>query len=232
MDLPAFYHTEISKGELILDEKEAHHAIKVMRLNKDDQLFLMDGKGTTGLATIASIVKKEVRVNCHEVTQHDRRYKKIHLAIAPTKKWDRMSFLIEKLTEIGVAEITPIICQNSEQRFWKEPKAQNVIIAAMKQSRNPFLPIIHPMIKFKDFINGSSENTFIAHCKEQDRIALTPELYQNKKEACIVIGPEGDFTTEEISIAENSGVKSVTLGTTRLRTETAGLVSVIKMLEI
>lgn len=232
MDFPAFYHTEIKEGELQLSENEAHHAIKVLRLNKGDTINLMDGLGNVGWASIDSIVKKSVLVQCEKVTHYDRATKEVHLAIAPTKKWDRMAFLIEKLTEIGVTEITPILCQNSEQRFWKDQKAQNAAIAAMKQSRNPYLPKINALTKFSEFISTTPGNSFLAHCKETPKSSLFDQTDNNSGSCCIIIGPEGDFTSEEIALAENSGVKSVTLGSMRLRTETAGLVSVIKMIDI
>lgn len=226
MDLPAFYVPEFEKGILELPESEAHHAIKVLRMNKDDSLFLLDGKGKTGIAKIEAIIKRKVTVSCSEVQEHPPQEFKIHLAIAPTKKWDRMAFLLEKLTEIGLSEFTPLICHNSEQRFWKDKKAQQVAISALKQSRNPFLPKLNDAIKFNDFISANNQDKLIAHCKaEYDQQFITSAIEQ--KEVCILIGPEGDFTSEELNLAMENKSKSITLGKQRMRTETAGLYSTI-----
>ena len=210
----------------ILDEAESKHAIKVLRLNAGDKINLVDGKGTFFDAEITQAHAKKCELRILSSNKETDNKSAIHIAIAPTKNNDRLEWFVEKATEIGIAEITPLICQRSERKMLKTDRLEKTAIAAMKQSLKASLPKVNEPITFKDFIKitPKQSNLFIAHCLDKTEKHLS-EICTKNKETLVLIGPEGDFTKEEIDLAIKNQFKPISLGKSRLRTETAGIVA-------
>ncbi|MBM3452058.1 MAG: 16S rRNA (uracil(1498)-N(3))-methyltransferase [Bacteroidetes bacterium] len=219
-----FYTPEltIDFSNLTLSEQESKHAVQVMRLQNDQQIELFNGKGLSAIATVIDNHPKRCSVRIDQKSEHPEE-KPIHIAIAPTKNMERLEWFIEKATEIGITKISFIICQNSERREVKTERLEKILISAVKQSGRYFLPIVIGPIKWKDFLKQYPTG-LIAHCREGEKMKIETS-FQNK---VIVIGPEGDFTVEEIELALTTGYVSITLGENRLRTETAALVACIQ----
>lgn len=220
-----FYTPDIASDTYSLNEEESNHCNKVLRLKVGDTVHLIDGKGGLYIANITNISKKKVELEIISKQEgFGKRNHHLHIAIAPTKNIDRLEWFLEKATEIGIDEITPIICDRSERKIVKEERLEKVVTSAVKQSLTAYHPEINAAISFKDFIaKGIADDKLIAHCiSENDRNTIT-ELIQPHGRYLVLIGPEGDFTPKEIELALQSGFKPVTLGNTRLRTETAGL---------
>lgn len=212
-----------------LPTEEAEHALRVLRLQIGDEMWLMDGMGTFYRATITEATKKRCLYRIEESLPQNREWKgHLHLAVAPTKNIDRMEWLAEKATEIGFDELTFLDCHNSERKIVKAERIEKILVSAMKQSHKSELPRFNGMVKFSDFIKKLSDdnlsNRFICHCHEGEKSLLKNTLSEGN--AVVLIGPEGDFSVEEVKMAENNGFHSVTLGKSRLRTETAALVAV------
>lgn len=207
-----------------LPTSEAEHAIRVLRLKEGDTIQLTNGKGLKAQAEIVSTGKKEVTFRLLESMTVAPTPPFIHLAVAPTKNMDRMEWLLEKATEIGLHSFTPILCQRSERKVWKEDRIERIVLSALKQSGQYHLPILHPITSFDDYIKlPLSSQKFIAHCVEHERISLTSASINLKEPVYLLIGPEGDFSNEEIEKALKNGFQAVQLGSNRLRTETAAL---------
>ena len=221
-----FYAPNINDSSF-LSEEESAHAIRVLRLDCGDKIELVDGLGNFYEAEIIFPHHKrcEVRI-LNKIENYNAFPYRIHIAIAPTKNMDRLEWFVEKATEIGITEITPLLCRYSERKVIKPERLNKILISAMKQSKKATLPIVNEMISFDKFIKSKqqSDNCFIAHCYEQDKKSLT-ELYVKGDEVTIVIGPEGDFSEDEVSLAISNGFQPITLGNSRLRTETAGIVA-------
>lgn len=220
-----FFCEDINSGQL--SEEESKHAIRVLRLNVGDIINIINGKGHKSLGEITVGDKKSVQFTILEDFQENYSELNIHIAIAPTKNIDRFSFFLEKVTEIGVQKITPIICSNSERQNLKIEKLKKNLISALKQSGNLFLPQIESPTDFKTFIDhalGDSQK-FIAHCEDDENKKELRKLADSSKNIVILIGPEGDFSPEEIKLAIKKGFTPVSLGESRLRTETAGIVA-------
>ncbi len=214
-----------------LPAEEATHALRVLRLQSGDEMFLMDGIGTFYHATVTLATNKKCMYETDKVmTQEKTWHGHIHLAIAPTKNIDRIEWMTEKATEIGFDEISFLNCDFSERKVIRTERIDKIIISAMKQSRKPFKPVINEMIDFKEFIaKKRNGRKFIAHCyNEIDKIDLFNEITCNtdNEDITILIGPEGDFSIEEVNLALSKGYESISLGKSRLRTETAGLMAV------
>lgn len=224
-----FFNPSISKtdNEITFDKEETRHILKVLRRKQGDFVTITDGKGSLFLAEITSTNPKKCRVKIlSEETQRPLPYR-LHLVVAPTKLNDRYEWFLEKATEIGVSEITPIVCDHSERKVIKKERYEKIIQSAMKQSLKAYLPVLHDAISFKDFLsleNNFNEIKCIAHCEETDKKSLKSILLP-KKTVTILIGPEGDFSSEEIKLAREAGYIPVSLGETRLRTETAAVVA-------
>ncbi len=220
-----FYTPDISSDTYTLNEEESNHCNKVLRLKQGDTVHLIDGVGGLYVAQIAETTKKAVLLNIIDKQQgFGKRNHYLHIAIAPTKNIDRIEWFLEKATEIGIDEITPIICDRSERKIVKEERLEKVVTSAVKQSLTAYHPKINTAIAFKDFIKQSdAEVKMIAHCIDEDNKQAISELIKPHQKYLILIGPEGDFTPKEIELALQNGYKPVTLGNTRLRTETAGL---------
>jgi 16S rRNA (uracil1498-N3)-methyltransferase len=220
-----FFAPDIDNELYTLSGEESTHCVRVLRLSKGDEIFLTDGKGTLFSTRIISDDLKKCTV---QVVKAEREYGKrnyyLHIAIAPTKNIDRIEWFLEKATEIGIDEITPLICEHSERRTVNMERMNRVITAAMKQSLKAYLPLLNKEMKFNDFVKQYMNNPkFIAHYNA-DNIRLTDAL-RRRDNAVILIGPEGDFNDVEIKKATEHGYKPVNLGNNRYRTETAALVA-------
>lgn len=220
-----FYTPELrQKGAYTLTEEESRHCIKVLRLQKEDTVFLINGKG--GLFE-AKISVPNPKAAVLDVFKHQPEYGKrnhyLHIAIAPTKNIERLEWFLEKATEIGIDEITPVICSRSERREIKTDRLSKVIISAVKQSVKAYVPRLNEPMSFKDFVKSKgSAIKCIAHCMEGVKTALKEKVILNS-EYVVLIGPEGDFSPEELKMALEEGFFPVSLGVSRLRTETAAL---------
>ena len=217
-----------------LPEEEATHALRVLRLKAGDEMMLMDGKGNYYRAEVTLAHTHHCCYAIKDVLPQERQWKgSVHLAIAPTKMMDRIEWMVEKAVEIGVDELSFLDCQFSERRIVKLPRIEKIVISAVKQSRKAWLPQVNEIKSFDDFINTiSSEHKYIAHCYDEiPRTYLFDELRLSSDtcDAVVMIGPEGDFSIDEVRRAMGKGFKSVHLGTSRLRTETAGLSAVMMM---
>ncbi|AUS06575.1 16S rRNA (uracil(1498)-N(3))-methyltransferase [Pseudotamlana carrageenivorans] len=220
-----FYNPEINDqtAQISFDKTESKHIVKVLRKTTGDTLHITNGKGWLFIAEITMPNINKCMANIISKTQQKKRDFNLHLAVAPTKMNDRYEWFLEKATEIGIERITPIICDHSERKVVKNDRFERILQSAMKQSLSCFMPTLSPPIHFKDFINESfSGDRFIAHCEESDKKSLKQKLKPNQ-DITILIGPEGDFSSKEIALALKNNFIPVTLGETRLRTETAAI---------
>jgi len=224
-----FYNPHINHtlSQFSFDKIESRHIVKVLRKTEGDILYITDGKGTlfTAEITLASDKKCVVQIVSKEKKQKHWDYY-LHVVIAPTKNNDRFEWFLEKATEIGIDEITPILCKHSERKIIKKERLEKVLISAMKQSLKFQLPKFNDLISFSDFMKQSNDGSlFIAHCEKTTKRSFKEELKPNQK-ITVFIGPEGDFSTKEIETALKNNFSPVSLGNSRLRTETAGIVAV------
>lgn len=224
-----FYHPELFPESDIctFDAIESQHIVRVLRKREGDILWITNGKGYLFQSEITVAHDKRCKVKVLTATeQKPHRNYYLQLVIAPTKNMDRLEWFAEKATEIGVDEIVPIICEHSERKVLKIDRLEKVIIAAMKQSAQYTLPVLREPVGFAAWVNQPFEGQrFIAHCEETERQSFKKEIEPGQK-VQVFIGPEGDFSTKEIALALQKGIKPVTFGTNRLRTETAGVVAV------
>ena len=209
-----------------LDEEESGHCVRVLRYTRGDEILLTNGQGMTYTAVITNPHPKhcefEVRT-AEKQSKHHSNY--IHIAIAPTKNVERIEWFVEKCTEIGVDEITPLLCRFSERKQLRIDRLQKIILSAAKQSLTPYLPKLNEMTDCTEFIRRTEEETrFIAHCYKEDKRDLRNEIKPGKS-VVVMIGPEGDFSGQEIAEALQHNFVPVSLGDSRLRTETAGIVA-------
>ena len=207
-----------------LSEEEAAHCLRVLRLAPGAELDITDGKGTLYKAVISSVAGKHCYVEARETISVPKNWRgNIHLAIAPTKNMDRIEWLAEKATEIGLDAITFLNCRFSERKVIKTDRVERIVVSAMKQSLKYTKPEVGEMVDFKKFIAEPRPGAkFIAHCYDSERLLLK-EVLQQGEDATVLIGPEGDFSPEEVEAAIKAGYRPVSLGSSRLRTETAGL---------
>ena len=222
-----FYNPEISENtkQFSFNKEESKHIVKVLRKKQGDRLQITNGKGLLFNAEIAISDIKNCLVHIISETQQPKHNYKLHLAVAPTKMNNRYEWFLEKATEIGIDSITPIICDRSERKVIKHERFDKIIQSAMKQSLNYHLPNLNEAVSFKNFVVQNFEgDLFIAHCEETDRKSLKQQLKPNQN-LTILIGPEGDFSVKEIEMALENKFIPVTLGETRLRTETAAIVA-------
>lgn len=220
-----FYNSELQENtdQFTFPKEESKHIVKVLRKQTGDKMHITNGNGWLFEAELIHANLKNCIVNITSKTKQLPAPYKLHLVVAPTKMNDRYEWFLEKATEIGVTEITPIICDHSERKIIKAARFEKILQSAMKQSLQCYLPKLNPAISFKEFIKMNHEgNTFIAHCEDRKKTALKSVL-EAKKETTILIGPEGDFSVKEIDFALKNNWQPVTLGNTRLRTETAAI---------
>ncbi|MBQ7510861.1 MAG: 16S rRNA (uracil(1498)-N(3))-methyltransferase [Prevotella sp.] len=217
-----------------LPDDEAVHAVRVLRLQQGDEMMLMDGNGTYYRALVTLATQKRCLYDIIETMPQERQWQgHVHLAIAPTKMMDRIEWLAEKATEVGIDEMTFLDCQFSERRSVKLPRIEKIVVSAVKQSRKAYMPVLNDMTDFKKFVNyHTTGRRYIAHCYDEiPRVNLFDTLRQDEadEDALVMIGPEGDFSVDEVRMAVDAGFVSVDLGKSRLRTETAGLAAVMMM---
>lgn len=222
-----FYNATLDSytTQITFDKIESRHIVRVLRKKEKDILYITNGKGYLFIAEISIASDKKCTAEIIEVKEKKKPWNyHLHIVIAPTKNNDRLEWFLEKATEIGIDEITPIICQNSERKVIKKERLEKIILSAMKQSLKFTLPKLNNAIKYNDFIKQSNTNVFIAHCEDSDKSHLKEVIEKNSK-ITILIGPEGDFSSSEIKSSIINKFVPISLGKSRLRTETAGLVA-------
>lgn len=222
-----FYNPDITPGTttFLFDKEESRHIVKVLRKKEGDVIQITNGAGYLFTSEITFANEKKCEVAVSEEQFFEPAPYQLHLAVAPTKLNDRYEWFLEKAVEIGITQITPIICEHSERIAFKADRFEKIVQAAMKQSLQYYLPVLHEPVPFNAFVSEAREGAlFIAHCEETDKKLLKHAL-QPKLNTTILIGPEGDFSNIEITTALGLGYVPVSLGNTRLRTETAAIVA-------
>lgn len=222
-----FYNPDITENtsQFSFEKEESKHIVKVLRKKIGDTLYITNGNGWLFTAEITVADIKNCLVNITSKTLQPKRNCNLHLAVAPTKMNDRYEWFLEKATEIGIESITPVFCDHSERKVIKADRFEKILQSATKQSLNCYMPKLNEAISFKQFITQKFEDDlFIAHCEETDKKSLKQVLKPNTN-VTILIGPEGDFSSKEIELAIANKFIPVTLGETRLRTETAAIVA-------
>ncbi len=232
MALPFFYTEVFSpiNNIIVLNEENSRHIVQVLRMAEGRQINITDGLGTISTAEIVEAHKKKCKVKIIDTSKQIAPAKKVCIAISPVKNSSRFEWFLEKATEIGVTEIVPLICERTEKQYLKHDRLRGILISAMLQSQQSWLPVLREPVKFEKFVEGhKSNNKYIAHCEEQNKISLKEITgqFSNKiiNQSIILIGPEGDFTKHEIDFALQNNFTSVALGNSRLRTETAAMVA-------
>ena len=226
-----FYAPEIASDHS-LPQEEATHAVRVLRMKEGDEVLVTDGVGNFYECTIAFTTSKSCTLNIERSYPAPRSWRgNIHLAVAPTKNMDRMEWLAEKATEIGWDRLSFILCKNSERIVIKTERIEKIVVSAMKQSHKAHKPVVEELVTFKQFISKPWEGEkYIAHClSESGTLPFLYDILEAEGDATVLIGPEGDFSAEEVAMAEQAGFQSISLGESRLRTETAALVATYQM---
>ena len=228
-----FFYVPDAATETEMPMDEALHALRVLRIKSGDEMFLMDGVGNSYRAEVTLAATKRCMYEVKEVMPQQPAWRgHVHLAIAPTKMMDRIEWMAEKATEVGFNELSFLNSQFSERKVMRTVRLDKIIVSAVKQSHKAWKPIVNQMVNFRDFINTPRKGRkFICHCYEEIEkkdlfTELTKACPDEDADVTVLIGPEGDFSIDEVRMAVKAGYESVTLGTSRLRTETAGLVAV------
>ncbi|MFT5183397.1 MAG: 16S rRNA (uracil1498-N3)-methyltransferase [Flavobacteriales bacterium] len=224
-DIQLFYKESIESLRFRLDEQESKHLIRVLRKSAGDEVFFTDGHGKLVRGTILEDNPKRAIVEVVEEIQYKEKLGRLSVAIAPTKNLDRMEYFAEKATEIGIGAIFPVICDRSERKVLKNERIQKIVISAMKQSLKYFLPKVYEAMPFADLMSEDFPQKFIAHLDEDNPGPAFQDAILADQDALLLVGPEGDFTPNELALAKENGFVQVTLGSSRLRTETAGVVA-------
>lgn len=227
-----FYASEVGLPTHTLSEEESRHAVRVLRMNQGDELYLTDGKGTMHKARISESNIKHCKVSIVETySQYEKRPYQITMAVAPTKNNDRLEWFAEKATEVGIDTIIPVLCAHSERKVLNAERLRKVVTSAVKQSLKAYMPEVQELTPFKKLVSTAFDGVkLIAYCEDgpQGRL-LIKDYVKAEDNVLILIGPEGDFSPEEIELAFANGFKPVGLGKSRLRTETAALNCVMNM---
>lgn len=217
-----FFSNHIEDKLIFLSEIDSKHAIKVLRMTNGDRCFVVNGNGERFTSEVVVAHQKKTELKILETHTEVKKHAKLHIAIAPTKNIDRFEWFLEKATEIGIDEITPILSENSERKIIKHERLEKVLISAMKQSQQLYLPKLNPLTSLKEiFVNATEKQKYIAHCEEHEKKYLG-DAVDMQFDTLILIGPEGDFSSVEIENAKKT-FTPVSLGFSRLRTETAGV---------
>lgn len=230
MQLPFFYidNFDTTQKEIVLNEETSKHVVQVLRMRKEERLHLTDGKGTLITAEISENNRKHCSVRVKECSFWKNENPSVSIAISLLKNNNRFEWFLEKATEIGIHLIIPLLCERTEKEKFKTGRFYQILISAMLQSRQVWLPELCTPVSFNDFLNQSAFKTatkkYIAHCADSEKIKL---ISSQNDSSLILIGPEGDFSDDEIQMAINAGCQPITLGNTRLRTETAGMVAAV-----
>jgi 16S rRNA (uracil1498-N3)-methyltransferase len=224
-DMHLFYAPGIKGSFYTLDERESRHSVKVLRLKKNSRVKLIDGKGNLHEGIVSDPDPRECVIQIESVTRDfEKRDYSLHVAISPLKNPERFEWFVEKSVEIGIDEITPLVCFNTEKPGIKVDRTRGLIVSAMKQSIKAKEPILNPAVNFTDFVTRHFEGKLmIAHCHSHLSRATIAGVYKKGENALVLIGPEGDFSTDEIEMAIENEFIPVHLGRSRLRTETAGI---------
>ncbi|MEN9570256.1 MAG: hypothetical protein RL172_1487 [Bacteroidota bacterium] len=228
MALPFFYTDVItSAGMLVLEEDTSKHIVQVLRMQNGEQLTLTNGKGDLFTAQITDNNRKRCAVTIVATHTQPPPAPKLSVAVSLLKNASRFEWFLEKATEIGINDIIPLICSRTEKQQFKYDRMNSILISAMLQSQQVWLPTLHQPIKFASFINNyTGQDKYIAHCEaEGNKLQLAKQVNASANNKLILIGPEGDFSKEEISLALQNNYTPVALGNTRLRTETAAMVA-------
>jgi 16S rRNA (uracil1498-N3)-methyltransferase len=229
MTSPFFYKADIDVAAtvVVLDEDTSKHIVQVLRMQNGEQLQLTDGKGNLFTCEITDNNRKKCAVAIKQTTNYKPPTTNITIAISLLKNANRFEWFLEKVTEIGVTQIIPLICERTEKTAFKFERMKSILVSAMLQSQQYWLPVLHEPVKFASLIKQSNQQQkFIAHCEdENNKQPLTNKLINELTNKLMLIGPEGDFTTKEIELALQNNFIPVSLGNTRLRTETAGVVA-------
>ncbi len=226
-----FYHPNLEQDTFHLSEEESKHLVRVLRKKKGDEIRLMDGNGIEAIGILENEMPKQVEIYIKERKLHPLKNKyRFHLAIAPTKNADRIEWMLEKCTEIGIQEISLLTCSNSERSQMKTDRLKKILLSAIKQSKQFHLPILNEQVNFKQFIEQKWDPNalkLIAWCESEKKQNLKQKLgqiqHQDCQEIIVLIGPEGDFSPAEVNLAIANNFESVSLGENILRTETAGV---------
>jgi 16S rRNA (uracil1498-N3)-methyltransferase len=225
-----FYAPEITLPLYTLSEEESKHCVRVLRMKRGDELHITDGRGNMYRCKVVDDNAKRCTVEVvHTTPNYEPLAYELVMAVAPTKNIDRYEWFLEKATEVGISEVYPLECDHSERRQIKAEREEKVITAAVKQSLKAYHPTLHDMTRFRDVVTMPFEGQkFIAHCNDSlgEREYLG-KLVEKGGRSLILIGPEGDFSEEEITFALNNGFKAISLGKERLRTETAALIATV-----
>ncbi len=225
MALPFFYIEKLTTQTVVLNEETSKHIVQVLRMQNGEQLQLTDGKCNLFTCEIIDNNRKRCAVTIKETVHTKPQTPNISIAISLLKNSGRFEWFLEKATEIGVAEIIPLICTRTEKIAFKHERMNSILISAMLQSQQTYLPQLHEPVKFNEAISkATQQQKFIAHCEDENKKVQLSTIKQFNN-AAILIGPEGDFTKEEIALALKNNFTPVALGDTRLRTETAGVVA-------
>ena len=220
-----FYVPDIKGDSCVLDVTESRHAIRVLRMTRGDKLKIVDGNGNLSEGFITDPDPSACEVKITGITREfEKRGYRLHMAVSPIKNQERFEWFVEKSVELGVDEITPLTCRNTEKQGIKKERINNIIISAMKQSLKAYRPVLNEPLAFREFAGfGHAGIKMIAHCNPGQQRKKISEVYEKGMDALILIGPEGDFTTDEVEFAARNGFIPVHLGISRLRTETAAI---------
>ncbi len=230
MALPFFYKEDLvaTSTAVVLDEATSKHVVQVLRMQNSEQVQLTNGKGILFTAEITDNNRKRCTVMITQQSKIANLKSKITIAISPVKNNTRFEWFLEKATEIGVTEIIPLICTRTEKTVFKFERMKSILVSAMLQSQQCWLPVLHEPTKFNVLIKSSAQQQkFIAHCIDDTKRSLADLNNESLSSKIILIGPEGDFTADEIELALQNNYSAVSLGETRLRTETAGMVAAV-----
>ncbi len=237
MDIPFFFSPNLSQQtkKLLLDEANSKHAVQVLRMQVGEALQLANGKGVVATAKISKADKKKTEVEIQATSFKLQATNRKAVAISLVKNATRFEWFLEKATEVGITEIIPLICQRTERQLFKKERWEQILVSAMLQSQQAWMPVLHEPVALKKWLENEKliasnpyEQRFIAHCLPNKKTDFS-SILQKEKDALILIGPEGDFTPDEIELAIEKSFLPVALGETRLRTETAGMVAAVLM---
>lgn len=231
MQLPFFFEENLPETKnFILSEETSRHIVQVLRMRENENLLITNGKGQVLKTKLINANKKNAKVQIITKSDTPKIAPAISIGISPIKNTNRFEWFLEKATEIGISSIYPIICERTEKSHFRYDRMKNIIVSAMLQSRQSWLPILHEPVNFKTIIEDERyKNKYIAHCMDGEKNHLNKQVISNRDQI-LLIGPEGDFTKEEVTAALKNNYVPVSLGETRLRTETAGIVAAVLLL--
>lgn len=227
MSLPFFYEPYESNQPISLSDSNMHYILHVLRMQAEEECWIVNGKGIATKCKLVNVSKRSCNIEIIESKSEILPSSNLHLGISFTKNAARIEWLLEKITEIGIASISPLITKRSERIHFKKERFEKILISAMLQSQQSILPLLHEPITIQDIVKTTADIKLIAWCDEHTAKKPITAQFAKDKNTLILIGPEGDFTQEEVDLCINNGFKPVSLGNNRLRTETAGLYSVV-----